>query len=102
MKFHSDKQEYWNGLDKAEKAIYAKPGSFFRLCAVYIPRYQDNLYAARAAHKAIFGAANIVPFGRNYEDGQIRVNMYRKLKEYAFIRDVGASREDAITLAEME
>jgi len=100
MKSHS-KQEWYSGLSKAEKAIYAKPGSFFRLCIVYIPRYKDNLFAARAAHKAIFGAAVMVPFGRNYEDGYERVSMFNKLREYAEIRDCGADRAGAIDIMKL-
>jgi len=92
------KQEWWNGLNKAEKAIYSKPDSFFQLCAVYIERYRDNLWAARAAHKAIYGAAVIVPLGRNYEAGQVRVDMFQKLNEYATLRDCGADREGAISI----
>lgn len=95
------KQEWWDSLSKAEKAIYSKPGSFFRLSIVYIPRYENNLFAARAAHTAIYGVRGIVPYARTYEAGKVRVDMFRKLREYARLRDCGAEREAALSILEL-
>ena len=86
MSFPS-KQKWWSGLSKAEKAIYSEPDSFFRLCSVYISRYQGNLFMAKNAHKAIYEGAP-VPMAKTYEDGCMRVEMFNKLKEYAYIRDI--------------
>lgn len=94
-------QEWWQSLSKAEKLIYSQPDSFFRLCSVYIDRYQGNLFKARNAHKAIYEFAP-VPLGENYEDGHVRVEMFNKLKEYAFIRDCGADRDEAIDILQIE
>ena len=96
MSFPS-KNEWWQSLSKAEKAIYAEPDSFFRLCSIYIDRYQGNLFMARNAHKAIYEHAP-VPMAKTYEDGCMRVEMFNKLKEYAFIRDCGADRNGAIDI----
>lgn len=95
------KQDWWNDLSKAEKAIYAQPDSFFQLCSIYIPRYTGNLFMARNAHKAIYENAP-VPIGKTYEDGHVRVEMFNKLKEYAFIRDAGADRNGAIDILQIE
>ena len=94
------KSEWWNSLSKAEKAIYAQPDSFFRLCSIYIPRYTGSIFAAKNAHKAIYEGA-VVPAGRNYESGQVRVDMFNRLKEYAHVRDCGAEREGAISIMEL-
>lgn len=97
MTLSPSKDEWWQSLSKAEKAIYAKPDSFFELCSIYIPRYTGNLFMARNAHKAVYEGAP-VPTGKNYEDGHVRVEMFNRLKEYAFIRDVGADRNGAIDI----
>lgn len=88
-------------MSKAEKAIYSQPDSFFQLCSIYINRYQGNLFMARNAHKAIYENAPI-PTGKNYEEGHVRVEMFKKLKEYAFIRDCGADRDGAIDILQIE
>lgn len=95
------RQEWWESLSKAEKAIYTKPDDFFQLCSIYINRYQGNLFMARNAHKAIYEFAP-VPTGKNYEDGFVRVEMFKKLSEYAFIRDCGADRDGAIDILQIE
>ena len=100
MSFHSN-QEWWQSLSKAEKLVYSQPDSFFRLCSVYIDRYQGNLFKARNAHKAIYEGAP-VPTGKNYEEGFVRVEMFKKLSEYAFIRDCGADRDGAIDILNIE
>ena len=100
MSFPSN-QEWYSGLSKAEKAIYAQPDSFFQLCSIYIPRYQGNLFMARNAHKAIYENAP-VPTGKTYEDGFVRVEMFKKLSEYALIRDAGADRNGAIDILNIE
>jgi hypothetical protein len=91
------KNEWWQSLSKAEKAIYAQPDDFFRLCSIYISRYQGNLFMARNAHKAIFEGAP-VPTGKNYEEGCARIHMFKQLSEYALIRDYGADRDGAIDI----
>ena len=101
MTLSPSKQDWWNGLSKAEKAIYAQPDSFFELCSIYIPRYTGNLFMARNAHKAIYEGAP-VPLGKNYEEGHVRIEMFNKLKEYAFIRDCGADRDGAIDILQIE
>jgi hypothetical protein len=97
MTLSRSKQDFWNGLSKAEKAIYAHPDSFFRLCSIYIDRYQGNQFAARHAHKAIYEGAPVPP-EKDYEAGVMRVEMFKKLSEYAFIRDCGADRDGAIAI----
>lgn len=93
------RSSWFDELSSAEKLICncTDGDQFFRYCSIYIDRYSGSsgFFAARNAYKAIFENAPI-PLGADRQSGEVRVDRFQLLSEYATLRGMGCDRDGAI------
>lgn len=79
----------WDSFTDAQKDAYSatdEEDNLAMVVAEYVPRYKNNIHAARAALRKVNGG-NVPPLESNREDGIKRVELFDSVVAYAAIRD---------------
>lgn len=92
-----EKTKFWDSLTDVEKEVYQMVG-LAESVAKYVDRY-ENVHAARGAIVKVYPPLKekaMWPKAKTFEDGKRRVKIFRRIYEYAKMRDAGVEDGEAL------